>query len=69
MGIRDELITLCFSKLLEHAWAEGVTNPFVLCSCSVSGCREKANPLLKGTVEVNKEKEGKQKNGGLWDLG
>lgn len=57
------------SKLFEHSWAEGVTNLFLLCFCSVSGCCEKASVLLKGIVEVNKEDKGKHKNLGLWNLG
>lgn len=59
----------CTSPNFEHAWAEGVTNLFILCFCFVSGCREKGSLLLKGIVEVNKEEEGKHKNRGLWNLG
>lgn len=38
---RSELITLHFSKVFEHAWAEGVTDLSAICFCSLSECHEK----------------------------
>lgn len=58
---RNELITLHFSKVFEHAWAEGVTDLSAVCFCSFSECHEKASFLLEGTAEVNKEEDRKLK--------